>query len=264
MFFSEWIEGKYLLFLLIFSRITGLLQSAPFFQSRSLPGYFRAGLALFISLILTPLFGEMEVKVSHLLLFFLLVVRELIIGLLLGYVLNLAFAGIQLAGQLVEVPMGFGMVNILDPQAGYEVPIIGQLQHLTALWLFLLVDGHHMLFNLLVKSYQLLPLNAALQFKSGIELVIKAFSGMFWLGFQVALPVWGVIFLTDVGLGVLSRLIPQINVFIMGFPIKVALGLILLILGLPVFVQGLAQYFSPSGKIWSEAIRLLTLLGRGQ
>lgn len=260
---AEWTQTRYILFFLVFARISGLLQTAPLFQSRTLPTYIRAGISLLVSLILSSLL-ELSVEVTTLAFLLVLVIQELIIGLAMGYFLNLSFAAIQLAGHMIEMPMGFRMVNIIDPQLGIQMPIISQLQHMLALWLFLLVDGHHLILQLLVRSYRLLPIGVAPNLNQGMTLLVKAFSGIFLMGFQIAIPVWGVILLTDVGLGVLSKLIPQINVFIMGFPIKIVLGLSLIILSLPVMARWISQYFSSSGKIWVEALRFITLLGRGQ
>jgi flagellar biosynthetic protein FliR len=160
--------------------------------------------------------------------------------------------------------MGFGMVNVLDPQTGGQMPIIGQLYYLTAIWLFLLVNGHHILLNVLAQSFKILPVGKLFYFTKGLPLIIKNFSQLFWLALQVAIPIIGVLFLTDVGLGVLSKLIPQINVFILGFPIKVFLGITLLILSLPVLLRWLAVNYSNTGSIWTELLRFIKLIGQGE
>src|SRR5690554_5674984 len=142
----------------------------------------------------------------------------------MGYVVNMVLAAFQLAGQMIDVPMGFGLANVLDPQQGIRMPIVGQLQQIIALWIFLLVDGHHVLFRALVESYRLLPVGNLPFFAHGTELVVRAFSSMFLLGFTIALPIVGVLFLTNIGLGILVRLIPQVNVFMVSFPLKIMIG----------------------------------------
>ena len=261
---SAWTEMKFILFLLVFLRNTGLMIGAPFFQSRNISNPLRVGLAFFLAVVFLPLLNLPGNSPQSFWELVFLMIQEFILGLIMGYILYLAFAGLQLAGQLVEVPMGFGMVNVLDPQTGGQMPIIGQLYYLTAIWLFLLVNGHHILLNVLAQSFKILPVGKLFYFTKGLPLIIKNFSQLFWLALQVAIPIIGVLFLTDVGLGVLSKLIPQINVFILGFPIKVFLGITLLILSLPVLLRWLAVNYSNTGSIWTELLRFIKLIGQGE
>ncbi|NLY88907.1 MAG: flagellar type III secretion system protein FliR [Firmicutes bacterium] len=258
----DWTEQVFIRFLLVTMRITGLLTTAPVFQSRNLPVLVRLGLVLFISLVLTPVIPG-TVGVASLPAFGLLAIQEILIGLVMGFMVNMALAAIQVAGQLIDVPIGFGMVNVLDPQLGIRMPIIGQLQHTIVLWVFLLVDGHHVLFRALVESYRLLPVGGAPFFLHGTALVIRAFSAMFLLGFTIALPIVGVLFLTSIGLGILVRLIPQVNVFMVGYPLKILIGFIMLWLGMAVFCRWFAGYLSGSGEIWRELLRLISVIGKG-
>lgn len=263
MTFYGWTEQALVLFLLVTIRITGLLTAAPVFQSRNLPVVIRVGLAFLISLVLTPVLPGV-IELNHPATLILMVVQELLTGLLMGFVVNMIFAAFQVAGQLIEVPMGFGLVNVLDPMTGVQLPLVGQVKHIISLWIFLLVDGHHTLIRALVESYRLLPVGEPPLFTHGVELIVKAFSGMFLLAFKIALPIVGVLFLTTVGLGILVRLIPQINVFMVGFPLKILVGLFLLWLSMAVFIRWFADYLSPSGEIWRDLLRIITAVGRGR
>lgn len=258
---SAWTETKLILFVLIFMRNIGLLIGAPFFQSRNIPNALRISLALFLALLFLPLFKTSGTLPSTFWQAAFLMVQEVLLGLIMGYILYLTFAGIQLAGQIIEVPIGFGMVNVLDPQTGGQMPIIGQLYQLVAVWLFLLVKGDHVLIKVLTQSFKLLPVGAPLAFSKGLPLVLRTFSNLFILAIQIATPIVGVLFLTNIGLGVLAKLIPQINVFFLGFPLKVFLGMLLLILSLPVFIRWLAEIFSADGRVWTEILRFLRALG---
>ena len=162
--------------------------------------------------------------------------------------MNLAFAGIQLAGSFIETPMGLGMVNVIDPQYGGQIPIIGQLFQLIALWLFLLVNAHHLLFDFLLMTYRLLPVGEALNISNGATMILQAFSGIFWLGLQIAIPIMGVLSDRPGPRGAV-RLIPQINVFVISFPVKISLGLVLILLSLPVLSGGWLSSFLPSANI---------------
>jgi len=257
---ATWSEMQISLFMLVFFRNLGLLIGAPLFQSRNLPPMVRVSIALFLSFIFVPFVQPMVALPTHLGIFVFYLLQEIALGLLIGFILYLTFAGLQLAGQLIDRPMGFAMVNVLDPYTGNQMPIIGQLYYIIALWLFILVKGDHTLLNVLSKSYQLLPVGGEVLFAKGLPYILRAFSGLFWLAIQVALPIFGVLFLTDVGLGVLAKLVPQINVFFIGFPLKSFLGMTLLILSLPVLIRWLAGYFSTSGSVWTELLRFLNTI----
>lgn len=251
---------KLTLFMLVFFRNIGLLITAPLFQSRNLPPMVRVSIALFLSFLFTPLLEPLPVRSVSFGLFAFSLLQELALGLLMGYILFLTFAGLQLAGQLVDLPMGFSMVNVLDPQTGGQMPIIGQLYFIIALWIFILVKGDHILLTVLAQSFRLLPVGGEILFAKGLPYMIKAFGNLFLLAVQVALPIFGVLFLTDMGLGVLAKLVPQINVFFLGFPLKIFLGLFLLILSLPVLLRWLAVSYSGNGSVWSELLRFLKTL----
>src|SRR5690554_433216 len=123
-----------------------------------------------------------------------MVVQELLTGLLMGFVVNIIFAAFQVAGQMIEVPMGFGLVNVLDPMTGVQMPLVGQVKHVIALWVFLLVNGHHTLIRALMESYRLLPAGKPPFLTHGVESLVKVFCGMFLLAFRIALPIVGVLF----------------------------------------------------------------------
>lgn len=248
------------LFMLVFFRNLGLLTGAPLFQSRNLPPMVRVSIALFLSFIFVPFVQPLVALPTHFGVFVFYLLQEFALGLLIGFIVYLTFAGLQLAGQLVDRPMGFTMVNVLDPYTGGQMPVVGQLYYIIALWLFILVKGDHTLIRVLSQSYQLIPVGGEVFFTKGLPYFLQAFSGLFWLAVQIAVPIFGVLFLTDVGLGVLAKLVPQINVFFIGFPIKTFLGLTLLILSLPVLVRWLAGYFSANGRVWTELLRFLNTI----
>lgn len=246
-------------FLLVLGRTSGLMLTAPFFQGRTLPPMIRAGIVLLLTLVLSPVIGIQPGDWSQGSLWLLSVAGEVVTGLTMGYLMNLLFAAVQLGGQLIEVPMGFGMVNVLDPQTGGEMPIIGQVYQILVLWLFLIFQGDHLIIRALAKSYDLVPPAAFVVTTMGVKSIVKAFGGMFVLGVQIALPIMGVIFLADITLGIISRLIPQINIFMNGFSVKIFLGMVLLILTLPIFVRLAANFASPSGDIWQIIQKTLPL-----
>jgi flagellar biosynthetic protein FliR len=223
-------------FLLIFCRITAFFAAAPIYSFRSLPNSFKVGLAVFISLLVTSAMGAQESIILDGQ-YILLIVREILIGLLLGFTAYLLFTVVQVAGSFIDIQMGFGIVNVIDPMTGAQSPIMGNFKFFVAILLFLSVNGHHYLLMSIMRSYDWVPMNNQLFSKiadgSISTFLVDSFVQMFYLAFQMAAPMVAALFLVDVALGVLARTVPQFNVFVVGLPIKIAVGFILLVLLIP-------------------------------
>jgi len=190
--------------------------------------------------------------------YLLLLGGELLIGAFLGFIVLLMLVSVQIAGQLLDLPMGFGMVNVLDPQTGAHVPVMGQFKFALALLIFFSVNAHHWLLRALADSYRLLPVGWPVVDEARTRLLIHAMSQAFVLGVRIALPVIAASFLTDVALGIVSRAVPQINVFITGYPVKILAGMAVIVLVIPAYVALLSWVFGEGG----EMVRLLwTFLG---
>lgn len=223
-------------FLLIFCRITAFFAVAPIFSFRSMPNTFKVGLAVFVSLLITSAMGTQDTVIMNGE-YILLIVREILIGLLLGFTAYLLFTVVQVAGSFIDIQMGFGIVNVIDPMTGAQSPIMGNFKFFIAILLFLSVNGHHYLLLSIMKSYDWVPMDNRIFTKIAdgtiSSFIIDTFVQMFYLAFQMAAPMVATLFLVDVALGVLARTVPQFNVFVVGMPIKIAVGFILLILIIP-------------------------------
>lgn len=215
-------------FLLVFARITAMLYLFPIFGSNQVPAYFKAGLATAITLCVTiahPPMGEVLPWWT----FLFQVAVQAFLGLVIGYVAFVVFMAILLFGQIVDIEMGFALANVIDPVNNIQQSLIGQFQNLLAFMFFLSVDGHHRLILVMSQSFDLLPLGQAFHFTHNVGmLLIAIFGAIFTTALQLAFPMIGAMLLTDLVLGLLSRLIPQMNVFVVGFPIKLGLGLYML------------------------------------
>ena len=183
-------------------------------------------------------------------------VQELLVGLIMGFVVNLTFYTVQITGYFLDIPMGFGMVNIIDPASGTEMPLFGQFNFVLASLIFLAVNGHHTLIMSLVKSYHTVQPGLFLMKKEAVGLFVKAFSQMFCLGVKISAPILGTIFLTDVALGIVAKLMPQINVFVVGFSVKIIVGFLVLLLFLPIYVMLIENTFAYSGDTF-RTLRLM-------
>jgi flagellar biosynthetic protein FliR len=141
----------------------------------------------------------------------------------------------------MDIQIGFSIANVIDPMTGASAPLLGNLKYMIAMLLFLAVDGHHFLIRAIIDSYQWIPINNELfaRIYNGqiSEFLLQSFSSMFYLAFQLATPVVAVMFLTDLGLGLLTRVAPQFNVFVVGAPIKLILGLLVIIIVFPELIS---------------------------
>jgi flagellar biosynthetic protein FliR len=250
-------------FLLIFCRITAFFVVVPVFSSQSVPTTFKIGLSFFVSMVIFSS-GSMNVAtVPQDLNFILLIVRESLIGLMLGFIAYLMFMAIQTAGSFIDIQIGFGIANVIDPMTGASAPVIGNFKYMIALLLFLSMNGHHYLLDAIVYSYKWVPLDNDMLFTmidgSLSDFLVRTFVQSFMLAFQMAAPLVTALFLTDVGLAFLARTAPQYNVFVIGVPLKIIIGLSLLLILMP----GLAVLFQNLFDIMFESMHnLLGLLGK--
>jgi flagellar biosynthetic protein FliR len=258
----EIILQSFPVFLLIFCRITSFFVVVPVFSTRGVPMQFRVGIAAILSILVYLTFGIKE-QVPADLSYALLVIREIMIGLLLGFVAYLMVMAIQTAGSFIDIQIGLGIASVFDPMTGASVPITGNFKYTIALLLFLSMNGHHYLLDAIMYSYNWVPLDndffLRLYGGSISDFLIKTFSQSFLLAFQMAAPIVVATFLTDVGLGFLAKTAPQFNIFVIGVPVKLIVGLIMLFMLMPALAVSFERLFN----VMFEAMRtLLDVVGR--
>lgn len=236
------VEGAEIFGLLLI-RCLGFYVAGPVFANRGLPARVKLLLGVATALALfcaVPQTGRL--LATDLLGFTLAVAGETFIGVILGFGAALPFVGIRMAGSLLGLQMGFGIVNIMDPQRGERIPILAKLYDIVGITLFLLLNGHHLLLRALGLSLRVVPLGGA-EFTGALGGQLVAMAGsIFVVALAIGGPMIAVLFLTDAAMGFVARTVPQMNIFIVGFPIKIGLGLLGIALTLPFFfrtVQGL-------------------------
>jgi len=156
----------------------------------------------------------------------LLVLKEALVGLAIGFIASLLFVAVQFAGRLIDTEMGFGFVELVDPASDQPVTTFGQLQIILFSILFLLFNGHYFLLLALHRSFDLIPLTGV-QF-AGDQIVMhvtRMIGQLFVLAIRLAAPIYVVLILTEISLGVIARTVPQINIFFVGLPLKILVGL---------------------------------------
>lgn len=220
--------------LLILGRVAGIFMSAPVLSSTRIPVQMKVGLAVMVALILRPVVGGLETGLPGAVLpFAALAVRETLIGVTIGFIASLIFSAVQMAGELGDMQAGFAFAGMLDPRTGERTSVIGQVHMLMAWLIFLGVNGHHVLLNGVAESFRAMPLGAAAAKAGLVDGLMVLASRVFAVALQIGAPVVGAVLLADLALGMLSRTVPQMNVFVVGFPIKMVLGLTVLMLALP-------------------------------
>lgn len=236
------------MYMMTFLRVIGFLIIAPLFSSKNVISMMKAGLALLISIVVvptlsTPSFLSID---SSLLSFFIYGLAEFAIGLSIGYIASLLFASINLAGQMIDMQMGFGIVNVVDPQSGAQMPVMGTFKYFLTMFFYLSMNGHILLLDALMKSYQIIPLGNFTVELGTINFLLYATSNLFVIALKIALPYVGALFATDFILGIIARTVPQMNVFMIGMPLKIGVGFILSLVIIPLYVYMLSSFFERS------------------
>lgn|SRR5690606_13543797 len=245
-------------FMLVFARLLAFFITVPFFSYRTIPTPYRIGFAFFLSLIVTATFAE---PLDMTLPYFVLLVKEIAVGLFIGLIAYMVMSIVQIAGGFIDFQMGFAIANVIDPQTGAQSPIIGQFFYMFAILFLLATDGHHLLINGILHSYNVIPLERLLNFSGNYaELIISTFNRIFVIAFQIALPLVGSLFLVDVALGIIARTVPQVNVFVVGLPLKITVSFSVLFFFMAIYFMATRLLFQTMFEVMDQ---LMLILGGG-
>lgn len=228
-------------FLLIFVRISTVVALLPVFGSPQVPPQVKVGISLLLTVVLfsTIMSSRPELPQAFTLgLFFLLVIKEAMVGLVMGFAASFLFTAVQFAGRLIDTEIGFGFVELADPFTDEPTTVLGQFQVILFTILFLLFNGHYFMLLSIQKSFEIIPLFAA-HLPGGKESfhITTMISNVFVLALRFAAPIYVTLILTEMALGVVARTVPQINIFFVGLPLKIVLGLGVAIISLPLLAQ---------------------------
>lgn len=236
-------------FLLIVFRISGMMLSAPIFNMQNVPAQAKIGMAVMFALILFPLHAGGLVVPKDLIQFTLMAMQETVIGLLLGYTVNLIFMALQMAGEYVSLQMGLSAASLLDPVTQTQSPVVGQFFFYFAALIFLSLNIHHGLIAGLDRSFNFIPLGHFIgegQLTGGLmaERFIKLTSDMFLMSLMVGAPLMGLLLVTEIALGFVAKVMPQMNVFMVAMPLKVLIGLLAVLIGIPYLSTLLGDHYA--------------------
>ncbi|MEW6661737.1 MAG: flagellar biosynthetic protein FliR [Bacillota bacterium] len=242
--------GNWQSMLLVLVRMASFMVAAPFFAIRQVPGLAKIGLAALLTFLIFPALPPVPAVLLPDTLggTALVLVGEVLVGLAMGFVATLTFSAIRVAGELADLHMGFAMTILMDPQTSTQTSLMGEFLYLVGILLLLAANAHHHLLAGLIKSYQIVPLGSPTFSGLAASNAVGIFSAMFAMAVRIAAPVMAVMLITDLALGMVARTVPQLNVFILGFPLKIALGIFTFSLAAPLLAVAANNLFAQMEK----------------
>lgn len=240
---------------LVLARVSAMISVVPIFGSGVVPVSLKAMFSLMLALLLTPMLSsEIAPLPNDYVSYGTLAAGEIAIGLMLGFTIFLVFIGVQIAGQMLDFQMGLGIMNVINPAMETQAPLVGFFKFVVAMLIFLCVEGHHRIIITLFQSFEKVPVTT---FRFSPELtgrIVHAAGRLFYLGLQVAAPALITLLLTSLVMAIVGRFVPQINLLIVGFPIRTAVGVTMLILTLQVLVLAIHGSFE---SMWRDVAYML-------
>ena len=212
--------------ILILVRITAFIVVCPGFSFKGLPNTLKIALSVSLSMMVYAIVPDIETTES-LLLLFMWAIKETLFGLGMGYVTNLVFTTMEIAGQLVDFQVGYSMASVYDASMGEQASNFGRIYYWITISVFFLLNMHHIVLEALIKSFDYMPLTMLNLASFNVEGIVVLFSNVFELALNLAAPIIIVVLITDVVLGVISRTVPQIDVLMLGMPLKAMVGFLI-------------------------------------
>jgi len=233
----EFYLSTFYVFILIFVRVLSFLSTAPLLGHSVLPFQLRFWLGIFLGYTLLFLVDLRNLNLSFDLLgFVILVSKEIFLGLTLGFSSSVMFYSVQFAGHLIGFDIGFSTSTAFDPEHSEPIPTLSQFKHYLSISIFLMLNGHHFLIQVLKSSFELVPISSFSVDSNFINFSLKLITFVFVSAVKISAPVLVALFLTDLSIGILSRVFPQMNIFMFAFSLKVMIGFLALMVTVPFFV----------------------------
>ncbi len=230
-----------ILFMAIFTRLSGLLSSAPFFSTYPIPAQVKVWFAATVAFILFPMVKAssgfiVPTAVPELAL---ILIKEFVIGFAIGYCANVILIGVEMGANMFSTQMGLSISSALNPLSGSSSPVLTQAFVLLSGMIFLWINGHHLMFSSLYHSFISMPVGFTFDFSPQVvEQIIVITTQIFSMGMELVLPIFAILFMTDVLLGFTSKMMPQLNIFMVSLPLKLYLGTILSVM----FIRAMAEH----------------------
>jgi len=227
--YAQLLNDKHIVtFFLLFIRWSALIAFLPVFNFKTIPNTIKAAFVFWFTIVTFPLVPlvSFEINLNNV---FLSIINEITFGFFTGIALQIIFMILEFAGQLISFVMGLTMATIVDPNSGIQTPVISQFFNLLAVVIFLSVNGHHLMLELIAKSLHSMPFGEFFDMKSIGDYLMHEMNRFFILGFSLAFPILAISFLSDIIFGMIMKSMPQFNLLVIGFPIKIALSFMIII-----------------------------------
>lgn len=217
-------------YLMIIVRMSAFVYSAPFFSLSNVPVKVKAGFAVFLGLMMANMLDYTPLSYSGTIGFATLVIKEAIVGLLIGYSANICTYIIGFSGQMIDMDIGLSMVNVLDPVSKVQTTITGNLYSYFIMFLLMATNMHYFILSALFDSFTLIPIGKVVIPPSIYEIMVQYIADYFVIGFRIVLPVFATTLLLNIVLGIMAKVAPQMNMFVIGMQLKIMVGFVVLLL----------------------------------
>ena len=237
----------------IFIRLTAFFLVSKILFPEGTPAIVKAVLGMILSFTIVSGLDYknlLDISSNYMLAYYL--VSEVIVGVTFGFIINMIFEVVRMAGSYIDMQMGLSMMNVLDPASKTNSTIIANMTYFISVLIFFIVDGHHVLIRCLIKSFEVLPIGHSISFTSSFEVILDIIVKYFEIGFRIALPIVLILLITELCMSLVSRVVPQINVMILGMPVKICVGLLAFAAFLPIFVKLLLYSFDQIPDIFNQ------------
>ncbi|NOY84582.1 MAG: flagellar biosynthetic protein FliR [Nitrospirae bacterium] len=250
----EGILENQMVFLFILFRVAAFLAATPLMGGSGVPVMVKMMLVLSMSFVLFQTLSLEPPGELNLVSLTIALLGEVLIGLIIGMAANLLFSAIEMGSEIVGIQMGLGSANLFDPISNKQASLIARLQGLVAMLIFLVLNGHFIVLESMVKSFELIPFAGFYPSGPLIEYLMKLAGQMFLLGLKVAIPIIVALLMANVTIGIFSRVIPQLNVLLFSFPVTITLGLVMLGFSLPILTGILTQEVSGLRTVFNQLL----------
>lgn len=251
----------FIAFFLVLLRVTSFFTALSVIFPDSLPNRVKIAFSSVISFFIMASINYAGISnVSNTFVFIEMCICEVITGVVLGYLTNLAFMCGKIAGQFMDIQIGFSMLTLFDPTTKTNATLLEKLFGMFSIVLFFIINGHLVLIRALSDSFNVIGLGRFILGQKSAEYALSAVTQFFTIGFRIALPIILVLLMTDIVLGLVSRTVPQLNVMILGLPVKVLFGFSIIMLILPAIVNQIINGFDLIPDLWKGLYKILPVM----
>ena len=248
----------FLALILVFIRLTSFFLVAKSLFPKGTPPILKGAIGMILSFaIISGINYQVVLEINNNYMLVYSVVSEIMSGVILGFIANMIFEFIRMAGGYMDIQIGLSMMNILDPSSETTSTPFSNLSYFISMVIFFIIDGHHLLIKCLIQSFKVVNIGQNIVFQDTFSVVLDAFREYFVVGVKIAIPLVLIIIITDLCMALVSRTVPAINVMILGMPVKMVVGLLTFIALLPIMIKIISYAFNLIPDIIEEMLKVL-------